>query len=69
MAYVPFGRRTGAIASADAGLAELAEALRVAEACDPAACRAHVRASFSADRMVAGSEAIYRDLAAGRAAA
>lgn len=55
---------TGAIAPAEADLPALADALRVALACDPAACRQDVAARFSADQMVEAYEAIYKRLAA-----
>jgi glycosyltransferase involved in cell wall biosynthesis len=57
---------TGAIAPPDADLPALADALRVAFACDPAACRRRVIEHFSAATMVEAYEAVYQRLLAGK---
>jgi glycosyltransferase involved in cell wall biosynthesis len=57
--------RTGFLGST---LAELAEAAKRVDELDRAACRRHVEARFSVERMADGYEAVYRRLIARRAA-
>lgn len=53
---------TGIVVPADAGVDELARALRDAVTIDPARCRASVRERFTPERMADGYGAVYRSV-------